>query len=172
MVGLLFETLRSVATMGARAPLPPFNPGLLIWKQEVSTFIATILVTSVCMYLNYSSLGCQVLMKGYKIKKIFWPKINIHKRKLLYFVNRSIAELSEKCQNWTFKINFLGQKLWESFWFFHWKLSIFKRAHFLSLTLYFLKWCPIFDNPQLCLFTKYNSFLIECWFLIFGQKSI
>ena len=74
MVGLLFETLRSVATVGARAPLPPFNPDPLIWKQEVSTFIATILVTSVCMYLNYSSLGCQVLMKGYKIKKIFGQK--------------------------------------------------------------------------------------------------
>ena len=36
--------------------------------------------------------------------------------------------------------------------------SIFK-------TLYFLKWCPIFDDSLLHHFTKYNNFLLVYWFL-------
>ena len=32
-------------------------------------------------------------------------------------------------------------------------------------TLYFLKWCPIFDGSTLCLFTKHNDFLQVFWFV-------
>ena len=44
--------------------------------------------------------------------------------------------------------------------------------HFLLLTfidifksLYFLKWCPIFDTSPLTQFSKLNNFLWVCWFL-------
>ena len=37
-------------------------------------------------------------------------------------------------------------------------LSIFK-------SLYFLKWCPIFDTSPLHQFSKFNNFLWVCWFL-------
>ena len=41
--------------------------------------------------------------------------------------------------------------------------------HFLITTifksLYFLKWCPIFDTSQLIQFSKFNNFLGVCWFL-------
>ena len=34
------------------------------------------------------------------------------------------------------------------------------------LTFYCLKWCPIFNDSTICLFTKYNNFLrVPCWFL-------
>ena len=36
--------------------------------------------------------------------------------------------------------------------------SIFK-------SLYFLKWCPIFDTSPLTQFSKINNFLWVCWFL-------
>ena len=36
--------------------------------------------------------------------------------------------------------------------------SIFK-------SLYFLKWCPIFDTSPLTQFSKFNNFLWVCWFL-------
>ena len=36
--------------------------------------------------------------------------------------------------------------------------SIFK-------SLYFLKWCPIFDTSPLIQFSKFNKFLWVCWFL-------
>ena len=42
--------------------------------------------------------------------------------------------------------------------------------HFLTTssftTLYFLNWCPIFDDSTLhiCPLTKYNNFLRSCWF--------
>ena len=36
--------------------------------------------------------------------------------------------------------------------------SIFK-------SLYFLKWCPIFDTSPLTQFWKFNNFLWVCWFL-------
>ena len=45
-------------------------------------------------------------------------------------------------------------------------------AHFLitsiSKSLYFLKWCPIFDTSPFTQFSKFNNFLWVCWFL--GKK--
>ena len=38
-------------------------------------------------------------------------------------------------------------------------------VHFLITSLYFLKWCPIFDTSQLTQFSKFNNFLWVCWFL-------
>jgi hypothetical protein len=61
----------------------------------------------------------------------------------------------KKCQNLTFKVNFLRQKLSESFWFYFSLKNMNLRAHFLFLktllfkALYFLKWCPVFDSLPL-----------------------
>ena len=35
----------------------------------------------------------------------------------------------------------------------------------IFLSLYFLKWCPIFDTSSLTQFSKFNSLLWACWFL-------
>ena len=32
-------------------------------------------------------------------------------------------------------------------------------------TFYYLKCCPIFEGSVLCLFTKYDNFLLKCWVL-------
>ena len=48
-------------------------------------------------------------------------------------------------------------------------MHIFCYWYFLTTsilkTLYFLKWCPIFDDSLLHQFTKDNNFLIVYWFL-------
>ena len=57
--------------------------------------------------------------------------------------------------------------------FFHWRISIqehiFCYWHFLITStfksLYFLKWCPIFDTSPLTQFSKFHNFLWVCWFL-------
>ena len=68
----------------------------------------------------------------------------------------------------TFKVNFLYQKLSESFsFFFHWRISILEHIfcywHFLITLIfkavYFLKWCPILTPPH------FNNYLWVCWFL-------
>ena len=80
----------------------------------------------------------------------------------------------QKCQNLTFKVNFLHQKLSESFLIFISLKNINSGAHFLLLTfliasifrsIYFLKWCPIFDTSPLTQFSNFNNFLWVCWFL-------
>ena len=35
----------------------------------------------------------------------------------------------------------------------------------ISKSLYFLKWCPIFDSSPLHQFSKFNNFLWVCWLL-------
>ena len=66
----------------------------------------------------------------------------------------------------TFKVNFLCQKLSESFSIFFSLKSINLGADFLITSifksLYFLKWRPIFDTFPLI---QFNNFLWVCWFL-------
>ena len=57
-------------------------------------------------------------------------------------------------QNLTFKVNFLLQKSCECFFFISIS-SIFQ-------SLYFLKWCPIFDSSPLHQFSKFNN-LLDIW---------
>ena len=61
----------------------------------------------------------------------------------------------KKCLNLTFKVFFLHQKSFKSFWFFfHWRISVLQKVycccHFLKTSIFepicFLKWCPIFDS--------------------------
>ena len=82
--------------------------------------------------------------------------------------------VSKKCQNLTFKVNFLCLKLLESFWLFFSLKNTNLGANFLSLTflissmfksLYFLKWCPVFDSSPLLQVSKFNNFFWVCWFL-------
>ena len=51
----------------------------------------------------------------------------------------------------------------------NWILRIFCYWHFLIASifesLYFLKWCLIFDISPLTQFSKFNDFLWVCWFL-------
>ena len=73
-----------------------------------------------------------------------------------------------------FKVNFLYQKLSESFSIFFSLKNINLGAHFLLLTFFdnfkieqllFLKWRLIFDTSPLTQFSKFNNFLWVCWFL-------
>ena len=84
------------------------------------------------------------------------------------------VKVVKMCKILTFKVNFLHQKVSESFQKnFHWRISIYEQLfcywHFLttsiSKTLYLLKWCPSFDNSLLHQFKKYNNFLLVYWFL-------
>ena len=83
----------------------------------------------------------------------------------------SIDVVFKKCKNMTFKVNFLYQKLSESFSIFFSSIQehIFCYRHFLItsifISLYSLKWCPIFDTSPLTQFSKFNNFLWVCWFL-------
>ena len=81
---------------------------------------------------------------------------------------------ARKCQNLTFKVNFLYQKLSESFSILFSSKNINLGAHFLLLTFFdkikierllFLKWRLIFDTSPLTQFSKFINFLWVCWFL-------
>ena len=83
-----------------------------------------------------------------------------------------LLEGVKKCQNLTFKVNFLHQKSSESFRFFPLKdINLGTRLywHFLITSiftsLHFLKWYSIFDSLPLHQFSKFNNFLWVCWFL-------
>ena len=116
---------------------------------------------------------------GTKLER-FLPKNQHTQRKLFNFenwVNGEVSKSVKKCQNLTFKVNFLCQKLSEFFSIFlHWRIllqeHIFCYWHFLITSifksLYLLKWCPIFDTSPLHQFSKFNNFI---WLqLIFRQK--
>ena len=70
-----------------------------------------------------------------------------------------------KCEKWTFKVNFLCQKSSETFSIFFSLKNTNLETHFLLLTFFELKWCPIFDSSPLIQNSKFNNFLLVCWFL-------
>ena len=81
----------------------------------------------------------------------------------------------QKCQNLTFKFNFNVKNYPKlSQFFFHWEILIqehnFCYWHFLITStfksLYFLKWCPVFDTSPSTQFSKFNNFLWACQFLV------
>ena len=56
-------------------------------------------------------------------------------------------------------LNFLLIEEYHIFRYWNFSItSIFK-------SLYFLKWCPIYDTSPLTQFSKFNNFLWVCWFL-------
>ena len=84
-------------------------------------------------------------------------------RKLLNFETWCSAVGSvKKCQSLTFKVNFSTSKNYQNqgahcYWHFL-ITSLFK-------SLYFQKWCPIFDTSPLTQFSRFNNFLWVCLFL-------
>ena len=76
----------------------------------------------------------------------------------------------KKCQNLTFKVNFLRQKSSESFSIFFIEEYQFRSAFFVidifwHIFFLLLEWCPIFDSMSLIQNSKFNDFLLVCWFL-------
>ena len=99
--------------------------------------------------------------EGYKISKFFFAKNQDSKRKIIVFWVVKMCKTLTFSQFSTSKIKGIFQKI-----------NFIKKllgAHFLTtsifMTLYLLKWCPIFDDSSLHQFNKYNNFLAECWFL-------
>ena len=77
-------------------------------------------------------------MGGTKLE-IFLPKNPHTQRKLLNFenwINGEVSKSAKKCKNLTFKVNFLCQKLSESFSIFFSLKNINLGAHFLLLTFF------------------------------------
>ena len=75
---------------------------------------------------------------GIKLER-FLPKNQHTQRKLLNFenwVNGEVSKSVKKCQNLTFKVNFLCQKLSESFSIFFSLKNINSGAHFLLLKFF------------------------------------
>ena len=118
---------------------------------------------------------------GKKLGRLL-PKNQHTQRKSLNFEN-----WCQKVPTFDFQSQFSMSKIIRIFLiFFHWKIPI---PHFLLLkfrilsiyehifcywqflitsifkSLYFLKWCPIFDSSPLLQFSKFNNFLWVCWFL-------
>ena len=97
----------------------------------------------------------------------------MYPKEIIEFWALDLWQAVKKCQNLTFKVNFLCQKSSESFSIFFSLKNINLGAHFSLLSffdnifksLYFLKWCPIFDTSPLIQFSKFNNFLWVCWFL-------
>ena len=84
-----------------------------------------------------------------------WPKTNNQPLKKFLSLVVSWVKVVKNGKILTFKVNFLCQKLSESFYnIFHWRIWFYGHTfcywHFLKISLfkpiYFLKWRPIFDN--------------------------
>ena len=74
-----------------------------------------------CFIAGYVNTGCWVFKQGVQNCKDFCLKINIPKGN--YWILR--IGVMERCQNLTFKVNFLHQKSSESFSIlFHWRILI------------------------------------------------
>ena len=88
---------------------------------------------------HYGSTGCGVFKRGGIKLERFLPKNQHTQRKLLNFenwVNGEVSKVPKFDQNLTFKVNFLCQKLSESFSIFFSLKNINLGAHFLLLTFF------------------------------------
>ena len=87
--------------------------------------------------VHYGSTGCGVFKRGVTKSKIFLPTNQHTQRKLLNFENWVSGEVSKRAKSpnlLTFKVNFLYQKLSESFSIFFSLKNINLGAHFWLLT--------------------------------------
>ena len=113
---------------------------------------------------------------GTKLER-FLPKNQHTQRKLSNFENWVCGEVSKSAKSpnlLTFKMNFLCQKLSESFSIFFFIKEYQFRSTFFVIdkifkSLYLLKWCPIFDTSPLTQFSKFNNTLMKNRFF---RKSI
>ena len=104
----------------------------------------------------------------------FLPKNQRTQRKLLNFENWLNGDASKNAKIWLSKSIFVVKNHWNLSQFFSIKEYQFRSTsfcywHFLITSifksLYFLKWCPIFDTSPLTQVSKFNNFLWVCWFL-------
>ena len=120
--------------------------------------LCTIMVTWV---VEFSS-------RGYKIRR-FLPKNQHIQRKWLNFENWCIIGRWQKEPKFDFQSQFSTSKNLEIFLIFCFIKKYQFRSTFFVIdifkSLYFLKWCPIFDSSPLHQFSKFNHFLWVCWFL-------
>ena len=102
---------------------------------------------------------------GSKLER-FLPKNQHTQRKLLNFKNWCSGEVSKRAKIWLSKSIFNVKNHRNLSQFFFWLKNTKLGAHFLILTffdninfksLYFLKWCPIFDSSPLLQFSKFNN---------------
>jgi hypothetical protein len=113
---------------------------------------------------------------GYKIRKIFAYE-STYSKEIIKFENWVSGEVSKSAKSpnlLTFKMNFLCQKLSESFSIFFFIKEYQFRSTFFVIdkifkSLYLLKWCPIFDTSPLTQFSKFNNTLMKNRFF---RKSI
>ena len=83
-------------------------------------------------------MGCGFFQRGVRLET-FLPKNQQTQRKLLNFknwVNGEVSKVPKFDKNLTFKVNFLCQKLSESFSIFFSLKNINLGAHFLLLTFF------------------------------------
>ena len=105
---------------------------------------------------------------GTKLER-FYPKYEHTKRKLLNFGFWINGELSKSTKIWLLKSIFYVKNRPNCSHFFSMKIMYRFRSTFFdkinySITL-LLKWCPIFDRLSLFKNSKFNNFLLVCWFL-------
>ena len=123
----------------------------------------------------YGNRDCQVFKRGLQNWKDFCLKINMPEG------NFEFWELVwwggvKKCRIWLsksiFYVKIIG--IFLNLFFmeeYQFRNTVFCYWHFLIASifnsLYFLKWCPIFDSASLHQFSKFNNFLWICWFFQF-----
>ena len=136
---------------------------------------------SVIRYVNCIAIRVVEFSNGgYNIRKIY-AKESTYPKKVIEFWVLDLWRAVRKCQNLTFKVNFLCQKSSKS-------LSIFfslKNANlvvaYLFLIEFFLnkinvwiilllKWCPIFDSSPFIQNSKFNDYWV-CWFLCKNRSN-
>ena len=130
--------------------------------------------TLYCLLWQYGLWSFQT--GGTKLER-FLPKNQHTQRKLLNFENWISGEVSKSAKSsnlLTFKVNFLYQKLSESFSIFFSLKNINLGALFLLLTVFdntnfwIIIDCDLFFKllrPPLIQFSKFNNCLWVCWFL-------
>jgi hypothetical protein len=118
----------------------------------------------------HGNTGCRVFKQGIQNWKDFCLKINIPKGN--YWILR--IGRCQKVPKSDFQSQFSMSKIIGIFLNFFSLKNINLGTHFLLIafldninfkSLYFLKWCPIFDTSPFTQFSKFNNFLWVCWFL-------
>ena len=100
-----------------------------IWGFDEEKFLHSLTRQILPLINRYGSMDCQNSKQGIKNYILFWQKINIFKG------NYCILSIDEGPRGQKVRLHFL-------------LLTLFWQLEFLK-TLYFLRYCPICDNPTL-----------------------
>ena len=85
-----------------------------------------------------------------------------------HLTNWTFKKWSKKCKNWTFKVNFLGQKMSKSFHFVFIGKYRFRTTFLTSISelFCFLKMGPNFFNYMEIQFSRYQDNISQEWFRV------